>query len=474
MSSHAKIICTIGPATNTAEKIRQLIQAGMRVARLNFSHATHTDHAKVVRMIRDESKKLGISVAILQDLQGPKIRLGKIAHGNHVLRPDDLFILTRQNIIGNREIASVTYKKLPDEVRPGDTIYMNDGIMELKVLRVRRNDIHCRVIQGGVIGSHMGLNLPSSSLSAASLTAKDERDLAFGIKMKVDFVALSFVKSADDIHRLRRKIKNLGGTARIIAKLERAAAIQTESLDGIIDAADAIMVARGDLGVELPPEEVPITQKNIINHAFQLAKPVIVATQMLESMTVNPRPTRAEVSDVANAIFDGTDVVMLSGETARGKHPIQAVRLMGRIIERAERAIARRRLATIENLPAHVPVIEHICYSAAIMAQQLGVKAIVAFTESGATARYVSKFHPQVPIYVLSPKHHVVNQAQLLWGTLPMFFRRGRHSESLIRRMEHLLIANKLANHGDKIIMLFGMPLSSHGPTNTIKVHTIH
>jgi pyruvate kinase len=390
------------------------------------------------------------------------------------LRPDDLFILTRQAIIGNREIASVTYKKLPDEVSPGDTIYMNDGIMELKVIRVRRNDIHCRVIQGGVISSHMGLNLPSSSLSAASLTAKDERDLAFGIKMNVDFVALSFVKSADDIHRLRRKIAHLGGTAKIIAKLERATAVHVDNLDGIIEAADAIMVARGDLGVELPPEEVPTTQKSIINHAFQLAKPVIVATQMLESMTVNPRPTRAEVSDVANAIFDGSDVVMLSGETARGKYPVQAVRLMTRIIERTEGAIARRRLATIENLPLHVPVIEHICYSAAIMAQQLGVKAIVAFTESGATARFVSKFHPKVPIYVLSPKHHVVNQSQILWGTLPMFFRRGRHSESLIRRMEHLLISNKLATHGDKVIVLFGLPLSSLGPTNTIKVHTIH
>ena len=474
MSSHAKIICTIGPATNTPERIRQLIQAGMRIARLNFSHATHADHAKVIRIIRDESKKLGVAVAVLQDLQGPKIRLGKVAEGTHVLRPDDTFILTSKNIIGNRNISSVTYTKLPEEVKPGDTIFMNDGIMELKVVRVRRSDVHCKVIQGGLIGSHMGLNLPSTKLSAPSMTAKDMRDLAFGMKMKVDYVALSFVKEAADIHTLRKRIQRLGGHAKIIAKLELALAVTPENLDPIIEAADAIMVARGDLGVELPPEEVPMSQKSIINHAFQLAKPVIVATQMLESMTVNPRPTRAEVSDVANAIFDGTDAVMLSGETARGKHPIQAARMMARIVERTEKAIARRRISTFDKLPENIPVAEHLCYSASLMAQELNVKAIVVFTESGATARYISKFHPKVPIYALSPKHHVANQTQLYWGTQPMFFRRGRHSESLIRRMEHLLLSNKLVAHGDRIIMLLGMPLTSHGPTNTIKVHTIH
>jgi pyruvate kinase len=474
VSSHAKIICTIGPATNTAERIRQLIQAGMRIARLNFSHATHADHAKVIRIIRDESKRLGIAVAILQDLQGPKIRLGKVAEGTHVLRPDDTFILTSKSIIGNRSISAVTYKKLPDEVKPGDTIFMNDGIMELKVVRIKRNDVHCKVIQGGLIGSHMGLNLPSTKLSAPSMTAKDMRDLAFGIKMDVDYVALSFVKEAADIHALRRRIQKLGGHARIIAKLELALAVTPTNLDPIIDAADAIMVARGDLGVELPPEEVPLTQKRIIRHAFRLAKPVIVATQMLETMTTNPRPTRAEVSDVANAIFDGTDAVMLSGETARGKHPIQAVRMMSRIVERTESAISQRRISTFVKLEENIPVAEHLCYSASLMAQELKVKAIVVFTESGATARYMSKFHPKVPIHTLSPKHYVVNQSQLLWGVNPMFFRRGRHSESLLRRMEHLLLSQKLVNHGDKIILLLGMPLTTHGPTNTIKVHTIH
>lgn len=474
MSSHAKIICTIGPATNTTDRIRQLILSGMRIARLNFSHATHAEHARVLRFIRDESRKLGIPVAILQDLQGPKIRLGKISEGNHILRPEDIFILTRHTIIGNREIASVTYKKLSDEVRPGDTIFMNDGIMQLKVIRVRRHDVYCKVVQGGMIGSHMGLNLPGTRLSAPSMTAKDARDLAFGIQMKVDYVALSFVKEAADIHALRRRIRGLGGTAKIIAKLELATAVATENLDPIISAADAIMVARGDLGVELPPEEVPLTQKRIIRHAFHLAKPVIVATQMLETMTTNPRPTRAEVSDVANAVFDGTDAVMLSGETARGKHPNQTVRMMTRIVERTEKAIAQRRISTFEKLAENIPMAEHLCYSASLMAQELNVRAIVVFTESGATARYVSKFHPKVPIYVLGPRPHVVNQSQLLWGTIPMAFKRGRHSESLIRRMEHLLIANKLANHGDKVIVLFGLPLSSHGPTNTIKVHTIH
>lgn len=475
MTSHAKIICTIGPATNTADKIRQLIQAGMRVARLNFSHATHADHARVVRIIREESKKLKIPVALLQDLQGPKIRLGKIAEGTHTLSPNDIFILTGHNIIGNRDIASVTYRKLADEVKSGDTIFLNDGIMEIKVVRIRRNDIYCKVIQGGVIGSHMGLNLPNTRLSAPSMTAKDGRDLEFGIgKMKVDFVALSFVREAADIHKLRRRITALGGHAKIIAKLERAMALEPANLDSIIEAADAIMIARGDLGVELPPEEVPMAQKSIIQHSFKLAKPVIVATQMLESMTSNPRPTRAEVSDVANAIFDGTDAVMLSGETARGKHPVPSVRMMARIVERAEKAIARRRVSIFEKLPENIPTAEHLCYSASLMAQELGIKAIVVFTESGTTARYISKFHPRVPIYALSPRQHVVNQAQLYWGTEPMFFRRGRHSESLIRRMEHLLISQKLVAHGDRIIMLLGMPLSSHGPTNTIKIHTIH
>ncbi len=474
MSSHAKIICTIGPASNTAERIRQLILSGMRIARLNFSHGTHTEHARVVRIIRDESKELGIPIAVLQDLQGPKIRLGKVSEGTHVLRPDDIFILTRHTIIGNRQISSVTYKKLPDEVRPGDTIFMNDGIMELKVVRVRRHDVYCKVIQGGMIGSHMGLNLPGTKLSAPSMTAKDVRDLAFGVKMNVDYVALSFVKEAADIHALRRRIRHLGGTAGIIAKLELYTAVTPENLDPIIEAADAIMVARGDLGVELPPEEVPLTQKRIIRHALRMAKPVIVATQMLETMTTNPRPTRAEVSDVANAIFDGTDAVMLSGETARGRHPIQTVRMMSRIVERTERAVAQRRVSTFEKLAENIPVAEHLCYSASLMAQELKVKAIVAFTESGATARYISKFHPKVPIYALCPRPHVANQAQLYWGTHPMSFRRGRHSESLIRRMEHLLISHKLVNHGDKIILLFGLPLSGHGPTNTIKVHVMH
>lgn len=473
MNGHAKIICTLGPATNTAERIKQLILSGMRIARLNFSHGTHAEHARVIRFIRDESKKLGVPVAILQDLQGPKIRLGKVAEGTHVLRPDDTFILTRTNIPGNREMASVTYKKLPDEVKPGDTIFMNDGIMELKVVSVRRNDVHCRVIQGGMIGSHMGLNLPSTKLSAPSMTAKDVRDLAFGIKMKVDFVALSFVKEADDIHAIRRRIRKLGGTAKVIAKLELAIAVTRENLDPIIEASDAIMVARGDLGVELPPEEVPLTQKRIIRHAFRMAKPVIVATQMLETMTTQPRPTRAEVSDVANAIFDGTDAVMLSGETARGKHAIPAVRMMSRIVVRTEDAIAKRRISTFDKLAENIPVAEHLCYSASLMAQELRVKAIVVFTESGATARFMSKFHPKVPIYSLSPKHHVTTQTQLYWGVRPMYFSRGRHSESLIRRMEHLLLSHKLVAHGDRIIMLLGMPLTSHGPTNTIKVHTI-
>jgi pyruvate kinase len=474
MSNHAKMICTIGPATNTAERIRQLIQAGMRVARLNFSHATHAEHARVIRLIRDESKKLDIPIAILQDLQGPKIRLGKISEGTHTLRPGDTFILTTHAIIGNRDIASVTYRKLPDEVRTGDTIFMNDGIMELRVIRVRRHDVYCKVLQGGIIGSHMGLNLPNTRLSAPSMTAKDKRDLIFGLKLKVDYVALSFVREAVDVIKLRKMIKALGGNARIIAKLEMAVSVSPENLDPIIEAADAVMIARGDLGVELPLEEVPMSQKSIIHHAFQLAKPVIVATQMLESMTVNPRPTRAEVSDVANAIFDGADAVMLSGETARGKHPLQAARTMVRIVERTERAIARRHTSTLEHLSDTVPVTEHLCYSVSIMAQHLGVKAIVAFTESGATARFISKFHPRVPIYVMSPRHYVVNQTQLFWGTQPMFFRRGRHSESLIRRMEHLLLSRKLVAHGDRVIMLLGMPLSSLGPTNTIKVHTIH
>lgn len=474
MSNHAKMICTIGPATNTPIRIRQLIQSGMRVARLNFSHAAHADHAKVIRIVREESNKLKVPVAILQDLQGPKIRLGKIAEGTHTLRPGDTFILTTHNLIGNRQIASVTYKKLADEVSAGDTIFMSDGIMELKVTLVRRTDVYCKVIQGGIIGSHMGLNLPNTRLSTPSMTAKDKRDLAFGIKMKVDYVALSFVRDASDVIRLRKMIKKLHGSARIIAKLELAMAVSAEHLDPIIEAADAVMIARGDLGVELPLEEVPMSQKTIIQHAFTLAKPVIVATQMLESMTIHPRPTRAEVSDVANAIFDGADAVMLSGETARGKHPLQAARTMVRIVERTERAIARRHTSTLEHLPETAPVTEHLCYSASILAQHLGVKAIVAFTESGTTARYISKFHPRVPIYVLSPKHHVVNQSQLFWGAQSMFFRRGRHSEALIRRMEHLLLSKKLVSHGDRIIMLLGMPLSSHGPTNTIKIHTIH
>jgi pyruvate kinase len=392
-----KIVATIGPACETEDIIKALIEKGMDMARLNFSHATHQDHGKKIRLIRRISAKMNRPVSILQDLAGPKIRVGNITEPGVLLEPGKEFVLTSRRMIGNRHGVSVSYLKLPQEVKRGDRLLLADGLMELVVRDTDGQDITCLVITGGMLTSHKGINLPTGTMSVPCLTEKDRKDLLFGLANDVDYIALSFVKTAADIRLVKDLVREKGKDIPVIAKIEKHEAI--ENLDAIIAVADGIMVARGDLGVEIPPEEVPLIQKMIIRKANAAGKPVITATQMLRSMTLSPRPTRAEAADVANAVLDGTDALMLSEETATGNYPVEAVDFMNRLAVAAEAGFP------YEKFLAMIPekdISESVAQAACILAAHLDAKAIVAHTQSGATARHISRFRPRQPIIALS------------------------------------------------------------------------
>ena len=467
---NAKIVCTIGPASSSPRVIERLIKAGMDVARLNFSHGTHDEHKKVIRHIRDTSKKLKRAVAILQDLQGPKIRTGMLKDGRVVLKSGNRFILTGKKISGTSEIISTTYPAMYRDVKKGDRILLDDGLISLKVSNVKGTDIICEVMNGGVLTDHKGINLPGIKVGLSSITKKDIEDLYFGIGQCVDYVAISFVRTDKDVKSVKDIIKKRGVFIPVIAKLEKPEAI--ENLEGIMDEADGVMVARGDLGVEMSPEAVPVIQKNIINMANQKEKPVITATQMLESMINNPRPTRAEASDVANAIFDGTDAVMLSGETASGKYPIESVEIMARIISAAEsgslyRHVSDRRRGRISTFPDAVS-------SAAVHAShQIEAKLIVVFTQSGSTALFVSKQRPSMPIIAYTPFENIMRRLNLYWGVIPKTMGLIEDTDDLIREMDRSLVSNKLVRKGDSVVILMGMPISQKGVTNMMKLHRV-
>ncbi len=468
----AKIVCTIGPASRSPDVLRALVDAGMDVARLNFSHGSHADHAAVVADLRRIADEAGRPLAILQDLQGPKIRLGTLQGGAVQLSTGARFVLTTEEIEGDADRASTTYKALPSDVTQGDDILLSDGLLRLRVDGVNGEDITCTVVDGGHLRQRAGINLPGAELSVPSMTEKDLADLAFGVEQRVDWVALSFVRSAADVDALKAELARLQADAGVIAKLEKPQAI--DALDDIVDAADAIMVARGDLGVEMSPERVPFIQKTIIRACAAAGKPVITATQMLESMIENPRPTRAEASDVANAVFDGTDAVMLSGETAMGTHPIHAVQMMHRIVSEAERNVAAqpemRRRARRE---AALSFSDAIAEAAGQVAADTKAAAIVAFTQSGFSAKLIARSRPQTRIYAFTPHRRVQRRLCVHWGLEPRHAAYLERTQDMIEVVEQQLLEEGIVRAGDSLVFLAGMPSNRPGTTNMLRLHTV-
>ncbi len=466
-----KIVCTIGPATSSKEKILQLINSGMNVARLNFSHGTHQDHFSAMELIRCLSNELNKPVAILQDLQGPKLRVGKMKQGAVYLPTGSKIRISTKEVLGDAEVISTNYQFLPVDVKPGDTVLLDDGQIRLKAIETSSDSVLCKVEEGEKLSDHKGINLPGVQISQPSFTAKDREDLAFGLKMGVDLVALSFVRSADDVRQVKAIIASQKKDILVIAKIEKPEAM--DDLENIIEASDGVMIARGDLGVEMPLEKVPIFQKKIIRLCLEKGKPVITATQMLESMRQSSRPTRAEVSDVANAIFDGTDAVMLSAETATGKFPVETINMMNKIICESEKTLIA--LASQHGLRKmhQLSIADAVSYSACETAKHLQVKAIVAFTNSGFTARMVSKYRPGTDIIAFTPHKIVQQQLNLSWGILPLQMDDLNDTDQIIRQTEKVLLTQHFVRKGDVIIILLGTPIFVKGTTNLMKVHVI-
>jgi pyruvate kinase len=464
ISRRAKIVCTLGPAVDTREGIRELIEAGMDVARLNFSHGEHAEHQHRLELVRSEAKALGKHVAILQDLCGPKIRTSKVSPAA-LKTGESVTLVAGEN--GDDSTIGISYETLAEDVRADDRILLSDGQIELKVVQIRGDRVECRVEHGGPMRPRMGVNLPSGSLRLGALTAKDKSDLEFGLSIGVDYVALSFVRRAEEVQELREICERRGKPTPIVAKIETPNAV--ERLDSIVRAADAAMVARGDLGVELPPETVPVIQKQIIGTCRIHRKPVIVATEMLQSMVDSPRPTRAESSDVAHAVFGGTDAVMLSAETASGKFPIHACRMMDRIIRQAE---ASRFLNLSASEPDHTTP-DAIAHAACSIAREVGAKLIVALTETGVTARLVSKARPGVPILAFSTEERVLRRLALYWGVAPRSLVAKATLEDQVRDLSQLLTDSELLKSGERYVMVYGARVGVRGATNAVRVEQL-
>ena len=464
-----KIVCTIGPASQSSKILETLIQEGMDVARLNFSHGTHEEHRKKIEAIRKISGRLKKPVAILQDLGGPKIRIGVMKEGVELKRGKE-FSLTNKVLVGDETRATVTYPALPDEVKAGDRILLADGTIELEVLKSDGKNIRCRVIVGGSLTSHKGLNFPTRAPLASVFTEKDHRDLLFGIQHGVDLVGLSYVRNATDIEEAKKILKKESADIPIIAKIERKEAL--DNIDDILLASDGIMVARGDLGLETPIEEIPIVQKKLIRKANASGKPVITATQMLRSMVDHTQPTRAEVTDVVNAIYDGTDAIMLSEETASGQFPVEAFRMMAKIAQAAEEEFPHPRFLTREA-DREMNLQQAITYNASLLAEEIGAKVIVAPTESGSTARWVSKYRPRQPILAMSRHLSTVSQLNLCWGVYPVLVSEWKDTDKMLERSKKMPEELGMASKGDKIVVIAGVPISVRGTTNLIKVETL-
>jgi pyruvate kinase len=466
---HSKIVCTIGPASGSPRIIERLLRAGMDVARLNFSHGSHAHHAESIAILRAAALHLHQPLAILADLQGPKIRTGPLAGSAPViLRTGQKFVITTARVLGDSTRVSTVFRPLPREVHRDDRILLSDGLIELRVRQVRDREVICEVVNGGALGEHKGINLPGIQLRVPALTPKDREDLLFALKHGADYIAVSFVRRPEDVVLAKTLVRRAGKNTPVIAKLEKPEAI--ENLDAILRVADGVMVARGDLGVEMSPERVPVVQKTIIKRAREFRRPVITATQMLESMTENPRPTRAEASDVANAIFDGSDAVMLSAETASGKYPVEAVSMMARIIEEAESSIEEfPRPAPQERLKVAETVAELVCHAQ----RELHMKLIAVFTHSGFTARLISRYRPLVPIIAFSPEEETRRRMALIWGVSPQKISDVRKVDGLAVVAEKRLLQERLVRKGDVIGIVAGTPMGIRGTTNFMKFHVI-
>jgi len=465
-----KIVCTIGPASETKEALEQLIRAGMDVARLNFSHGNMDDHARRLATLRAAAEKCNKPVAALQDLGGPKIRAGSFPRGAYVVAAGSEVTLVEGTVADpEHDVIPIQYEGLAHDVAVGDVILMDDGRVGLRVKRIEQGKVHCSVEQPGVVRDQAGVHLPSRSLRVSALTEKDKADLSFGLSIGVDYVALSFVRTADDVRLVRDICEAWGKPTPIVAKIETPAAV--DDLEGIIAAADAIMVARGDLGVEFPPERVPVIQKRILGLSRKYQRPVIVATEMLQSMVHATRPTRAEASDVANAVFDGTDAVMLSAESATGDHPALATAMMARIIVEAEASQFYAPPSSNANESASIP--EGIARAACAVADEVRAKLLVAFTESGSTARFVSKARPRVPIVAFSPNDGTSRRLSLYWGVVPRYIEQLRDTDAMVERANDFVIAAGFGSPGDKIVLVFGAPIGVAGTTNSIRVRVL-
>lgn len=468
----AKIVATLGPSCSSIEVFRQLVRAGLDVARLNFSHGSHAQKSELIKMVRRVSREEGKPICILADLQGPKIRTGKLkGHKPVQLVAGKLLTITPREIEGTAALVGTTFKTLAENLEKGSRILLSDGLIELHVQSVKGGDVVCEIINGGTLGENKGINLPGIPVKVPSLTEKDEEDLVFAIGEGVDTVAVSFVRTADDVRHVKNRLAALKSDAWVIAKLEKPQAI--EHLDSILEVTDAIMVARGDLGVEVPPEKVPAIQKHIIRRAAEYRKPVITATQMLESMIENPRPTRAEASDVANAVYDGTDAVMLSAETAAGKYPVEAIAMMAKIVTETEHQIRidpRPSLGHAHSV--RLSIAETICECMSHAADDLDVAAIAIFTETGMTARLLSKYHPDPPIFALSPFEKVINRSMLLWGTYPILCDRFRDTDKLVNMAEEVLESHGHVQQRQIVGIVAGTRTKS-GATNFMRLHMV-
>jgi pyruvate kinase len=467
VTRRVKIVCTMGPATASPERMLGLVEAGMDVARLNFSHGSHEDHQKVYDLVRNSADQVGRPVAVLADLQGPKIRLGKFANGPHQWNTGDLVTITGDDILGTPDRVSCTYTRLPQEVKVGDRLLIDDGKVAVEVAAVEGNDIRCLVIEGGPVSNNKGVSLPNVAVSVPALSDKDAADLRFALSLGVDLVALSFVRSPDDIKLVREIMTEEGRTVPVIAKVEKPEAV--EHLEAIVLAFDGIMVARGDLGVELPLDQVPLVQKRAVQLCRENAKPVIVATQMLDSMIENSRPTRAEASDVANAVLDGTDAVMLSGETSVGKYPVLTVSTMAKIV------------ATTEAGSIPVPRLQHdprthggaLTVAASQIARNIGAKALVAFSQTGDTVRRLSRLHCELPLYAFTPVPEVRDQLALSWGVETFLTDFVQHTDDMFRQVDGKMLGLGLAKPGDYVVVVAGSPPNAPGSTNTLRVHQL-
>lgn len=472
---NTKIICTIGPASQSVEKIVQLIMAGMDVARLNFSHGTYDEHLKTIQNIREARKQTGEYIGVLQDLSGPKIRTGSLKDKSVVLQEGSSLTFTTEDVAGTAERVSTTYKGLPNDVEARDLILLDDGKMSVRVISKTSTDVKCTVETGGILSEHKGMNLPGVRVSASSVTEKDIEDLKFGIANDVDYVALSFVRSHDDIRKLRDIIvteTQRGRRFPIVAKIEKSEAVS--NIDKIIAESDGIMVARGDLGVEMPTEEVPIIQKSIVRKCNQQGVPVFVATQMLESMIENPRPTRAEASDVANAVLDGADAVMLSGETSVGKFPVEAVSVMDKIIRRAE-VTHRDRLDILQTPGSQEDnVFDAVARSACLLAKQVKAKVIVPITHSGVTALRISKYRPEAKIVAVTGREKVLCRLNIIWGVRGIVFPDYMdNTDVALNKIKNELKSRGYVEAGDYVVFTAGIPLMAKGTTNTVKVEKV-